>query len=461
MAVKKVTVRTHQRRSKSGKISNVMEHKAARDVLKELLDGSPSMQAAKGQFTDGKSLFKAQKADLGVGAGAPSVAKVAAKVAAKTAPAKPSRRDLRSLTVEQLAKIKEWRERDYEIQRKLGIFKGPTPETLNVNGVEMSLPTPVDIAAASLQKQLTGTAPPPSLEEQAIVSAFRVAEFQYGFESKHTPFLQGLVADLPSLDLAGIEFSRKPFDSLVKKVHRKALGSTHRDTDKSSDGLSDIVRYTVVSSDPKSAVAEWSQIVQALKVAGHSRIEFDNSWQTGNAYQGINTVFRSPEGIGWELQFHTPDSFRIKDANHKDYEIMRAPETPHDEKWAAYARMLVSWEGVEKPTGWETFGDQRLYGTPTGKVYTQFSQAPTAGEAALAGALPEWLRPHLGEAAQVASAGDEFLLRTHDGTSIRIPSAATSWDDRIEMLESQDWLAERRAAAEARLQVIVHWMDKL
>lgn len=44
----------------------------------------------------------------------------------------------------------------------------------------------------------------------------------------------------------------------------------------------------------------------------------------GDGYQGINTVFVTPDGNPFELQFHTPESLSMKEEEcHSSYEKFR------------------------------------------------------------------------------------------------------------------------------------------
>ena len=49
-----------------------------------------------------------------------------------------------------------------------------------------------------------------------------------------------------------------------------------------------------------------------------------NTFTNGAPCKGINTTFRAPTGLEFEVQFHTPQSFDVKqNVNHPLYELLR------------------------------------------------------------------------------------------------------------------------------------------
>ena len=60
-----------------------------------------------------------------------------------------------------------------------------------------------------------------------------------------------------------------------------------------------------------------------LRDMGHE-VEVKNYWDEGDGYQGINVVIKHPDGFLYELQFHTPESFKVKQAAHDAYDEYQA-----------------------------------------------------------------------------------------------------------------------------------------
>lgn len=57
---------------------------------------------------------------------------------------------------------------------------------------------------------------------------------------------------------------------------------------------------------------------------GYNTVEVKNYWRNKrNPYNGVNTILRSPDGQTFEIQYYTPESYKIKDKMHSDYEKWR------------------------------------------------------------------------------------------------------------------------------------------
>ena len=76
----------------------------------------------------------------------------------------------------------------------------------------------------------------------------------------------------------------------------------------------------------------------------------NNAWG-GKFYQGINVHLLSPSGVKAELQFHTPNSYAIKQASHGVYEIRRNPEATPEEVADATAKSIAYNAQVKIPAG--------------------------------------------------------------------------------------------------------------
>jgi len=48
---------------------------------------------------------------------------------------------------------------------------------------------------------------------------------------------------------------------------------------------------------------------KGLEAAGHKVIKVKNYWPRGDNYSGVNSVLETSDGLEWELQFHTAESF--------------------------------------------------------------------------------------------------------------------------------------------------------
>lgn len=95
------------------------------------------------------------------------------------------------------------------------------------------------------------------------------------------------------------------------------------------NGIYDALRFTIVISDDvyTDKVEEYLHKIESF---GYKVIRFKNAW--GNEYyQGINVSFIDQDGFKFELQFHTPNGYSIKEGKLRDvYNIIRDPESPPD-----------------------------------------------------------------------------------------------------------------------------------
>ena len=117
------------------------------------------------------------------------------------------------------------------------------------------------------------------------------------------------------------------------------------------DKLSDIVRYTQACTVDNLA-DQFEATRKALEAKGYKCLKVKNSWDSfnkKNPYRGVNTVFQSPDGTKFELQFHTPESMFTKTYVHGMYEIARTDSTPEETKAALNERMLELYSAMERP----------------------------------------------------------------------------------------------------------------
>lgn len=161
----------------------------------------------------------------------------------------------------------------------------------------------------------------------------------------------GLVGALPSgTQLRGLASRIKSPDSLARKIaDRRKLKAMppHR----VADELTDLVRYTVACQGPERLVADTEATVQALRQRGWTVTEVQHAYAAGNPYKGLHLLLRNPDGWTCEVQFHSEQSLRVKDANHVDYEIERDISRPWSERAAAHARMVERSQSLPTPDG--------------------------------------------------------------------------------------------------------------
>lgn len=116
----------------------------------------------------------------------------------------------------------------------------------------------------------------------------------------------------------GLQYRLKGKDSFLRKIR------SNYDSGGNEYEIKDILRYTYTAS-PQDLTEKTLKSIEALRNKGYNTIEIKNTWvNKNNPYKGINTTVISPVGQKFELQYHTPESFALKDGKlHELYEKQR------------------------------------------------------------------------------------------------------------------------------------------
>lgn len=119
------------------------------------------------------------------------------------------------------------------------------------------------------------------------------------------------------MDMEGLEYRIKGRESYLRKIENKYSpdGNTYE--------VKDILRYTYTAA-PENLVECMQKAIEAYRNMGYNTIEVKNYWlNKRNPYNGVNTTVKAPNGQKFEIQYHTPESYRIKDTMHGLYEKWR------------------------------------------------------------------------------------------------------------------------------------------
>lgn len=124
----------------------------------------------------------------------------------------------------------------------------------------------------------------------------------------------------------GLDYRLKSVESYERKV------ALNPDAD-----IRDIIRYTYTAPADKYAGMIESSMT-ALKSQGYETTTIKNYWlKADNPYNGVNTFVKAPDGQVFELQYHTPESFALKNGElHTLYEKQRVLT---DTKSSEYIRL--------------------------------------------------------------------------------------------------------------------------
>ena len=113
--------------------------------------------------------------------------------------------------------------------------------------------------------------------------------------------------------------------------------------------INDVLRYTMIVDDEKYARVT-TQMIDALIEDGNLVYKIHNYWDSDD-YRGLNMSFQKPDGILFELQFHTPDSYDAKNETHELYEIIRSDYSSDEEKTEAFEARREREMAVPVPEG--------------------------------------------------------------------------------------------------------------
>ena len=148
--------------------------------------------------------------------------------------------------------------------------------------------------------------------------------------------------------LMGLDYRFKGEESLARKIESDAEAQAVS-VEQAADGVHDVLRYTL-AVDPDRYQETVPQVLAGLTEAGYQVQKFNNAWG-GRYYQGVNVQLVSPDGVPVELQFHTPQSFAIKQASHGVYEIRRDKSATAEQKDRAKRLSLAYNAQVQMPEG--------------------------------------------------------------------------------------------------------------
>lgn len=151
------------------------------------------------------------------------------------------------------------------------------------------------------------------------------------------------VAESTGMETMGLEYRIKGKDSYLRKI-RSNYSPTGNEYE-----VKDIVRYTY-TAPPDELTEKALKAIDTHKDLGYNTIEVKNYWlNKHNPYNGINTTISTPDGQRFELQYHTLESYEVKDKMHSDYEKWRLMDKSLDEAQELRKTMFMQSTGMTVP----------------------------------------------------------------------------------------------------------------
>jgi len=118
--------------------------------------------------------------------------------------------------------------------------------------------------------------------------------------------------------LAGTQHQLKSYSSLQGKL-KQQMALKKQTLEEAAAGTNDALRYSVVLQ-PRDFTAGLRAVLAALDDQGHARVKLRNQFtKYPPSFKAINVTLRSPDGALWEVQFHTPETFELKERFHDLY----------------------------------------------------------------------------------------------------------------------------------------------
>lgn len=143
--------------------------------------------------------------------------------------------------------------------------------------------------------------------------------------------------------MAGLEHRLKTVGSLKRKLISDGI----------NEPMNDVMRYTIIFDD--HFIKRINYILTSLEKKGYKTFKVKNTFKEGAVYKGINTNLKTPEGYVFEIQYHTTESFEVKqNINHKLYEEYRLLDPKSEEAIKLNEEMTENSNSIKLPKHIET-----------------------------------------------------------------------------------------------------------
>lgn len=157
--------------------------------------------------------------------------------------------------------------------------------------------------------------------------------------------------------LVGLENRLKSPSSIKRKIEAEVADGFSKSL--SLNKIRDAIRYTTVFKEG-DFVTRYKAMQYLLAIKGYKTIIVKNTWKNDSAYKGVNTFIQNEDGDVFEMQYHTQQSFDLKNGLlHELYEQFRNPKTPFHEKEKLLLEMRKLSSRIKVPKGIELIEDKK------------------------------------------------------------------------------------------------------
>lgn len=210
-----------------------------------------------------------------------------------------------------------------------------------------------DVVKASSNAQ---EAPSEPIKEDLSLSVDKLVEKSQKIEPTITADINN-IATKAGGKLVGLENRLKSPSSIKRKIEAEVADGFSKSL--SLNKIRDVIRYTTVFKEG-DFVTRYKAMQYLLAIKGYKTIIVKNTWKNDSAYKGVNTFIQNEDGDVFEMQYHTQQSFDLKNGLlHKLYEQFRNPKTPFHEKEKLLLEMRKLSSKIKVPRGIELIEDKK------------------------------------------------------------------------------------------------------
>lgn len=189
---------------------------------------------------------------------------------------------------------------------------------------------------------------------------------KYNSMVRDEPKITKVIRDLESktgMKADGLDFRVKDVNSYLRKVNNTFKEAKAKYGDDFMEHLytaNDVVRYTYLQ-DADNLVDGFMETRRTFEAQGYEFTKIRNAWmEMDDPYCGINTNMISPNGTVFELQFHTPEAFELKNGvAHELYREQEAFSVGSDTWWEFQQGMYELYDTLERPKNIELIVSMR------------------------------------------------------------------------------------------------------